>query len=396
MKSPILCIITTLITLSHLWGCTTTKILPNTHAKAAANFRVTRPTVINASYQLSENNKQHDQSQHQNRSQSMYRIKLSPGDKVEITIPEGDEFSGIFTIEMDGTLRIPYLQPIIATGQSTEQLAQYIRDVLVLSGLFKKEFAQVNVNPIQWAPTTIVIRGSVYNPGNILINQRNHQEGFNPVNSRTGDFAHKRLLSSALKAAGGLKPDADMRNIRLIRNGETSTLNMSGLVNGAFVIDPQLASGDQIIVPSVGYLQTELLRPSIVTPPGFRVYLSNLTIPADSNNKASNNKYASSLPPGSRLLKGAMSANCVGGTASVNAKRHIILVGVDPLTGQTRVMKRSLQELLAQPNNDAVNPYLMPEDSIACFDSGMTNARDFARAISDFLKPFAILSGGAL
>jgi len=390
MKSFILRTIGTLMICSHFWGCTTAEILPETYAEAPSGFRTTRPIAPHAVPRHTDYNKQH------NRSKEMYVAKLSPGDKIEVTIPEGEEFSGVFTIEMDGTLRIPYLKPIVATGQSTVQLAKHIRDVLVLNGLFKAEFAQANVNPVQWAPTTIVIRGAVYNPGNILINKRKHQEGFNPVSSRTGDFAHKRLLSSALKAAGGLKPDADIRNIQLIRNGETSTLDMSGLVNGAFVIDPPLASGDQVIIPSVGYLQTELLRPTVVTPPGFRVYLSNLTIPADSNNKSANNKYASSLPPGSRLFKGAMSANCVGGTASVNAKRHIILVGADPLTGQTRVMKRSLQELLAQPNNDAVNPYLMPGDSIACFDSGMTNARDYARAIGDFLRPFVILSGGAL
>lgn len=394
MKSFIQNSIGIFIICNSLWGCTTTKILPDTQAKAQTSFRTTRP-MIPQNNALSINQSALNTTK-QHRSKDIYIAKLSPGDKIEVTIPEGDEFSGIYTIEMDGTLRIPYLKPIVATGQSTLQLAKIIRDVLVLNGLFKNEFVQVAVNPVQWAPTTIVIRGSVYNPGNILINQRNHQQNFNPVTSRTGDFAHKRLLSNALKAAGGLKPDADLRNIQLIRNGKTSTLDMSGLVNGGFVIDPPLASGDQVIVPSVGYLQTELLRPTVVTPPGFRVYLSNLTIPADSNNKAANNKYASSLPLGSRLLKGSWSANCVGGTASVNAKRHIILVGADPLTGQTRVLKRSLQELLAQPNNDAVNPYLMPEDSIACFDSGMTNARDFARAIGDFLRPFAILSGGAL
>lgn len=405
-----------IVTLSIFFisACSTTSIIPKTPAQARDNFRVTHSNdniqnsgINDASLEqliahinankthLPSSNNAHNRT-HNGRAKNAYSQKLSPGDKIELVIPEGEEFNGIYTIELDGTLRLPYLSEIVATGSSTKELAQRILDSLVLEGIFRADFIQVSVNAVQWAPIHIVVRGAIYNPGNILINKRNHQENFNPVVSRTGDFADKRLLSSALKAAGGLKPTADIRHIKLIRSGEVSVFDMSGLLNGSPVIDPPLAAGDQLVIPSLSYLQEALLRPSSVTPPGFRVYLSNLTIPADSNNKSSNNKFASSLPPGSRLLTGAMSANCVGGTISVNAQRHILLAGKDPLTNKIRVMERSLKELLANPNMDSVNPYLMPEDSVACYDSGVTNARDIARSVADFLRPFVLISGGAL
>lgn len=397
-------------------GCTTGKILPDSQSLADPDFRKTRAAPVialqpqpnmnqdvtakpvtfrarhNAAYvpatRLSE--------QAPVNTPLSQQIRLSPGDKISVMVPEGTEFSGIFTINLDGTLNLPYIKPIVASGKSTQELAATLRKILILQGLFKADFVQVDVSPVQWAATNIVVSGAVYNPGNIMINQRSHTEDYNPVDSLTGDFAYKRLLSSALKAAGGVRPDADLRNITLIRNNRSYSIDLSGVTTGKPITNPALTNNDQIIIPSVGYLQTELMRPTVITPPGFRIYLSNLTIPADSNNKASNNKFASSVPPGSRLLKGAMTANCVGGTASVNANRHVILAGIDPLTNTTHTLQRSLKELLTEPNNDSINPYLMPEDSIACYDSGMTNARDIARSIGDFLRPFAIMSGAAL
>jgi len=58
------------------------------------------------------------------------------------------------------------------------------------------------------------------------------------------------------------------------------------------------------------------------------------------------------------------------------------------------VTQKSIQELLANPNADQVNPYLLPNDHVACFDSSVTNWRDIGRAISDILSPVKILGGG--
>jgi len=41
-----------------------------------------------------------------------------------------------------------------------------------------------------------------------------------------------------------------------------------------------------------------------------------------------------------------------------------------------------------------VNPYLMPNDGVACYDSRFTNFRDVARGIGELVSPFIL--GGLL
>jgi hypothetical protein len=46
---------------------------------------------------------------------------------------------------------------------------------------------------------------------------------------------------------------------------------------------------------------------------------------------------------------------------------------------QTGVIQRSIEELVRSANRDAVNPHLMPDDAIACYDSSVT---EFAAVMS--------------
>ncbi len=321
------------------------------------------------------------------------RLTLSAGDRVRVMIPEGEEFSGIFEVDLDGALHLPYLRDIESVGKTLPELERLVEDSLVLKGYFKRSFVEVTITPLQWAQTNILVKGAVNNPGYTLINDRKTTEMEYDQEQESGDFAYKRKLSSALRAAGGVAPDANLKDITLTRNGVSYAIDLSGVLSGEKSIDPVLVDGDQIIVPSIGYLQEELLRPSRLTAPGFRTYISNLSISAGNNTGASVGKYTNNLPPGSRLLTAAMSGNCVGGTVSVNASRHIILVGKDPVTDNLRVMRRSLKQMLDAPNQDLMNPYLLPEDHIACFDSEITNLRDIGRALSDFLGPLRIILG---
>ena len=121
------------------------------------------------------------------------------------------------------------------------------------------------------------------------------------------------------------------------------------------------------------------------------MFLSNLTVPATGNAISAVGKEASSLPYGSRLLSAAMSANCVGGINATSASRHAVLVRTNPLSGRAEALERPIHDLLRHPEELAVNPHLMPNDSIACYDSGVTNLRDIARTIADVLLPFSLL-----
>jgi polysaccharide export outer membrane protein len=163
---------------------------------------------------------------------------------------------------------------------------------------------------------------------------------------------------------------------------------MTGVLTGLPVKDLALVSGDQIIVPTSGCFQPHLVRPSQITPKGFRVFMSNLIEPSQSNANAAVGSFSSSLPYGSRLLQAAVSANCIGGKQMTNAPRTVILASKNPLTGEVQVLKRSVEVLMRNPQAADINPYMMPNDAIACYDSATSNVRDIARALSEIISPF--------
>lgn len=41
-----------------------------------------------------------------------WSLPLSLGDRIKLSIPEGDLFNGTYEVNLDGTLNIPLLQPI--------------------------------------------------------------------------------------------------------------------------------------------------------------------------------------------------------------------------------------------------------------------------------------------
>jgi hypothetical protein len=152
-----------------------------------------------------------------------------------------------------------------------------------------------------------------------------------------------------------------------------------------------LMAGDTVLVPETGRFDERLVRPTVVTTPGIRVYLSNLTVPATGNAESAIGKHATSLPYGARLLNGLIAANCVGGTGATNSSRYAVLVSRITNTSAPVVIERSIDDLVREPARHDLNPLLMPDDGIACFDSGVTNVRDIARTIGTLLLPLSIL-----
>jgi polysaccharide export outer membrane protein len=142
------------------------------------------------------------------------------------------------------------------------------------------------------------------------------------------------------------------------------------------------------VVPQADRFQPELVRPSQITPPGIKVFVSNLTIPAANNASAavSNREEGISVPYGSRFSHAVVATNCAGGT-DINEDRKAILVRADRITGKTIAIERDVEDLMRNSDNNEENPLLMPKDSVACYDSSATNARDLFRTIGDILSP---------
>lgn len=295
---------------------------------------------------------------------------LSPGDRLQVDVIEGEDFSGRYEIDIDGTLKLPFLPPLAVAGKDKKNAEQRITEALIQERFFKANRINVSVRTHEWGHAQVHVSGAVFHPGMVTVNARGAEERALKNSLSSGDFPSERLLSTALRAAGGIRPDADLTRIRLTRGTQSLQLDYSGLIQGHAVNQVALMSGDVIEVPSSGRFNRDLIAPSPITLPGIRIFMSNLTEPATGN---------------------AISANCLGGTRLTNADRYIVLVRTDPLSGQEQVIERSIQDLLATPHRDDVNPFLMPDDSVSCFDSGVTNLRAVVRTLYELVLPLALL-----
>ncbi len=319
-------------------------------------------------------------------------LTLSPGDRITVDILDGEEFTGIYEINIDGMLNLPFVSPIFVVGKTVQHIERQLTSHLIDEKILNPNHAEVSCRIQQWAAVRVLVSGAVFSPGGVIINNRTIEHKNYMQTQKSGDSPFERFLTTAIRSAGGVRPDADLSSIKIIRDGIVSTLDISGIINGHYYDDIALVAGDQVIIPSLGMTQPRLMRPSQITPPGFEIFISNLSTPADSNAQSAIGKHSRSIPFGTRLLRGLISANCVGGTIHTNASRMAILVTTDLTTGQTRVIQRSIEELVRNHNRDEFNPYLMPNDGIACYDSNVTSIRDVARSFSDLFNPLLLLS----
>lgn len=318
-------------------------------------------------------------------------LTLSPGDLIELQLEMGDGFAGNYMVDSLGNINIPLVQPIRAAGRTTSDLARDIELALIKAQLFQPETAMSAIKVLRWAAIEVTVEGAVFNSGRVLINQEQPDAMYDAKDAASGDFQPTRYLSEAIRAAAGVRPDAKLEQVFLIRNGWRVEVDLSGIVSGQPVTDLPLVAGDHIIVPSTGCFQSNLVKPSQITPKGFRVFMSNLIDSSLSNSNAAIGRFSSNLPYGTRLLQAAISANCVGGKSWTNAPRRVMLASKHPITGETQVIERSIEQLVRESNRDDINPYLMPNDAVACYDSDVTNLRDIAATVAEVILPFKLL-----
>jgi len=298
------------------------------------------------------------------------------------------DFSGEFVVNLDGNIIRPFSGQIRAIGLTNKVLSKKIERAFVRNGIFTARASRVSVRPVQYAPVNITIAGAVFNPGRHVINTIKPDDKQTKVLTRFGDSPMDRFVPAAIQAAGGVRPDADLTNVRVDRNGRSFVLNWRGALTGHPVDDLPLIKGDHVQVGESGCFQSGLVRPSQITPHGVKVFLSNLTVPALNNaNSVQHQNSSAGVPYGTRLLQGLVQANCVGGTFATNARRHAVLISRNPKTRETEVIQRSIEELVRRADRDTINPHLMPDDAIACYDSGVTEFRDVMSVIFETVLP---------
>lgn len=319
--------------------------------------------------------------------------ELSAGDILRIKVADGEDFSGTVEIGPDGAVDLPYITPVAADGLTLQALEDAISHRLVRDGFFKRGFAVVTAERLSTGPRRVAVSGAVFKPGVFFLNDRSPDSVSDLEENAFGDNAPGATVAEALRRAAGVRPDADIANVVLVRDGERSVLDLSGAFDGRPMENPVVLSGDEIIVPSRGCFQEKLARASAVTAPGVRLYMSNLTQPASSNSQSAINRDAINFPYGARLLQAVVSANCVGGAHVTNANRYVVFMTRDWETGRTVVVERPVEALVRRADRDNFNPFLQEGDSLACYDSAVTNARDVLDMLSDAFAPAIFVRG---
>lgn len=337
-------------------------------------------------------------------------LPLSPGDRIRISIsepnlggfgqaqlrPEYFQLSGLYEVNLDNTIKLPLLQPISVQNMNLTTFESVLRSELVEAGLFQPSFLQVSAEISQWAPVQVLVSGAVFSPGRILADGNLSQDilrttGPNPPTREnqpftlSGSYPTERFATSVLKQAGGVRPTADLENIRLIRNGSEKTISLLGVLTGEPITDVALVAGDQLIIPQLEVEQSTLIRPSAITPDVIGVFVANQTEPQGGGRTGG---QLTEFAYGTRFSQGAIAALCGGGTRTTNANRRITLIRTETDTGMVNVSDTNVEQLIRSPNLDAAeNPFLMPADSIVCYDSRVTNIAGIFQFLNLVLNP---------
>lgn len=309
---------------------------------------------------------------------------LGAGDRLRVTLAGDDSLvTGTYVIAADGSILLPGAGAVVLEGLDEAGAKARLLATLIAAGIARQGGNFLDVRLIESAGVSVGVSGAVFEPGQVRTGERPAEGRRPPEASASGDDNPGRTVSGALRAAGGLRPDADVRQVWLARDGHWARLDMSAMLDGTGQTETVLRSGDRIFVPSTGCFDPRLVRPSPVTAPGIRVYMSNLTRPAASNASSAIGKETTSLPYGTRMLQALVDMNCVGGSA-LNSRRHAVLISRNPMNGRSIVIQRGVEDLVRAGGRDFWDPYLMPGDAMACYDSAGSNFQDVVSMLGSF------------
>jgi polysaccharide biosynthesis/export protein len=168
---------------------------------------------------------------------------LDIGDQVEVVFTGQRADRGLYSINSQGMLLIPDFPPIPAAGRSMGQLRISIE---AAARNLHNTNAYISLGSVRQIGVLVV--GHVKRPGR-------------------RDVTVFHTVLDALMESGGVDKTGSLRQIKLIRDGRATLIDIySLLLNGATNADLQLRDGDRIVVPSIGptlAVTGEVKRPGI-------------------------------------------------------------------------------------------------------------------------------------
>jgi len=165
------------------------------------------------------------------REEKPAEFRIGPGDRLRISVWKHDELSHEVTVRPDGSVSLPLVGEIRASGRSGPEIAHDIEGRLAK---FYTEPAPVTVVVTEVKSYKLFVIGEVQKPGELVPGQ--------PI-----------TVLQALSMAGGLTPYAHRDGIVILRRDERGErripFSYSAVVGGDMQQNLVLQAGDTIIVP---------------------------------------------------------------------------------------------------------------------------------------------------
>ena len=310
---------------------------------------------------------------------------LGPGDSLQIEIIDIPELSGSYSIGPDGTLYLPRLRAVYASGLTIEELRSFLTQQF--SSFVKRP--RLYVRPIGYRPIRVFVGGEVKRPGyyqlsgaNFNLQQSAQQQssssglGGSAVDSKAAnEIAVGNLISSpfsstalptvfdALRTAQGLTPYSDLRKVTVTRRlpegeggGKVRTeLNfLNVIISGDESQNLRLFDGDVVVVTkSDEILRDQLLKAgqTNLSPQFVQVFVSGRV----------KQPGPQILPQASTLNQAIISA---GGPKVLKGKVEFVR-----FTREGEVDRRRFNYNPGAPAEANSNPVLMAGDIIRVDDS---------------------------
>jgi polysaccharide export outer membrane protein len=299
-------------------------------------------------------------------------VLLSPADRLRITVQDAEELSGDYIVRPDGTISFNEFGPVPAAG--TDEMALSARLETLLRRYLKRPVVSVRLQAA--GPINVTVTGAVYRPGPLILSGVNSAAaapmaapvgtGVSPVGlDGLGDLGPARTVAAAIKAAGGILPNAELGTVTLTRDGRTrrldlrSSLEQSDPTLPADGANEPLLAGDRIHVPrGKRYLSAALFR-SQLAPDQIQVTVSGAP-------KAG----VIVLPSGSRLVDALTAAGATGGSF-LGVGRWLVLSRIDPVSAEPVQARLGLDAAV-----EGENPLLLQGDAIYVYDGPLSNFFD--------------------
>jgi polysaccharide biosynthesis/export protein len=135
---------------------------------------------------------------------------LGSGDRLLLAVA-GDKalLTGTYVIAPNGRLAIEGVGELMAAGRTRQAVAEDLRRQLIERGLIRDLPGNVQLALSEAAGVQVSVAGAVFEPGLVMAGERSADARATTVNNpASGDFNAGRTLSAALRAAGGIRPDA--------------------------------------------------------------------------------------------------------------------------------------------------------------------------------------------